>query len=260
MSEKDFEEYVNKKEKATFDLLEAYKSVPLEYKHAVAKKYQNDVIHSAYKSDYISVNTHGGKDLFPVFNKLVKISELRTFEVQKKDYKDRFSLMSTLEDSNIISKTTDLNSFLNKFENLKTFVDKMRYLCTYPEDSPLIETILNLVPMDYKNYYTTLGRSKLMGLGYNITRIRKEYENMKILKNKEKDPVFLGFKVGEKLSLSEIRDRLKIIYEREGIVKTPRATDLNSRFTLKRFRFRDENKNRVEGFELLPLDLPSGDS
>ena len=251
--EEDFKRYVSEKDQNTNKLLEAYFSLTPDLKHVVAEKYQRDVIQSAYKSDYVSVNTHGGRDIYPVYNNLVKNSELRTFEIQQKDYADRFSLMNTLEENGLESREFELNSFLFEFENLSTFVDKMRFLCIHPENSPEINKILNLVPEEYKNYYLVVGREKIISWAYNITRIKKEYENLKKIYSGESNLIRSEFKVGERLSIKEIKDRLKALYNREGITKTSKATDLKSEFALKRIRLRDENNNRIEGFELLPL-------
>ena len=129
----------------------------------------------------------------------------------------------------------------------------MRFLCIHPENSPEINKILNLVPEEYKNYYLVVGREKIISWAYNITRIKKEYENLKKIYSGESNLIRSEFKVGERLSIKEIKDRLKALYNREGITKTSKATDLKSEFALKRIRLRDENNNRIEGFELLPL-------
>lgn len=168
------------------------------------------------------------------------------------------NFLDSLEGSDL-----ELFTFLEKFYNMNAFIDRMKYLChqNTHQNTPLKEEILKVIPEKYKDYYNIIGEEKIISLGYQKSKLKRELESLTTLsRNKDSETgIFSDFKVGDRLTLKEIKEKLRDIYEKEGIYKTPKATDLNSLFTLKRVNFKISGK-RVEGFELLPLESPPENS
>ena len=97
LTQEDFDAIREQKIKKTNDLLLSYKSTPTyDAKHTLAETYQFVAKTANYKDNYVSVNTHGGGDLIPVFNNLVMINDMRSYEIQQVDYKDRFRVFNAL--------------------------------------------------------------------------------------------------------------------------------------------------------------------
>ena len=96
MTQEDFDEILNIKKSKTESLLRVYSGASFGDKHNLAEAYQKVAKAFNYRDDYIAVNTHGGGDLRPVFNNLVMINDMRSYEIQQVDYKDRFRVFNAL--------------------------------------------------------------------------------------------------------------------------------------------------------------------
>ena len=256
MTIEDFKKYVDWKRRKTEDLLLSYNSSPTAAsKHTLAEKYQRSAKLENYKNDYIAVNTHAGKDLLPVINNLVLVSEIRAFQIQQIDYKDRFMVFRTLDkEINYTKDNAKVVDFIQEFDSISQFPDKMRLLCTtFTEEE--IEEVLELVPIVYKNYYLTLGRNKIKALGYKKYLLDKEFEKRKSKQdnsNKISDLIYSKLSIGNKYLKSEAKTLLSEIYKLLGINDSPKASDLEKYFELKEVNMVDPSTGkRVKGYELL---------
>ena len=256
MTIEDFKKYVDWKRRKTEDLLLSYNSSPTAAsKHTLAEKYQRSAKLENYKNDYIAVNTHAGKDLLPVINNLVLVSEIRAFQIQQIDYKDRFMVFRTLDkEINYTKDNAKVVDFIQEFDSISQFPDKMRLLCTtFTEEE--IEEVLELVPIVYKNYYLTLGRNKIKALGYKKYLLDKEFEKRKSKQdnsNKISDLIYSKLLTGNKYLKSEAKTLLSEIYKLLGINDSPKASDLDKYFELKEVNMVDPSTGkRVKGYEIL---------
>ena len=254
VTKEDFDKYIENKLSKTNNLLLSYNSSPTkESKHDLAEKYQRAAKMDYYKMDYVAVNTHGGKDLYPIQNNLVLAAEIRAFEIQQLDYKDRFSVFYRLSDEGYIN--SDLTNFITDFEKLSTFYDKMRAICESNFNDLEKSIILEQVPITFKTYYNLLGPITLKACGYNITNIRKKLEIDKSNKNNVDDLlklVYSTFNIGEKYLLSNIKLILSDLYNKANYLASPKATDIEKYFEVKKFQITNkETGKRDNGYELL---------
>jgi hypothetical protein len=253
----EFKEYIKWKKKRTDELLLSYKSTPTQSaKHTLAETYQKMAKAYNYRDDYIAVNTHSGSDLLPVQNDLVMISEIRAFQIQQLDYKDRFTVLRII-DNEIEVESNDVNEFIKVFESLSTFSEKMELLCNNQLSSNDILSVLELVPMSYKNYYCVLGPEKIKSLRY-----KKYLIDDYFLKNKSfqdsseelKNRILTNFKVGNKYLKSNIKNIIADIYISLGIKDSPKAVVLEKYFELKSVNLIDPiSGNRIKGFEIVKI-------
>lgn len=254
MTKEEFDEVIRAKEKETSDLLTAWKDARDEVRASVAKKYQKDAKNSNYKDDYVAVNTHGGKDLIPVENKLVSVAEQRAFDIQQYDYKDRFSVFNTILESQLGdgSSEENINPFLQEFYSLVGFEPKMRKLCESTLTDIEKSYILEKLPIEFKNYYETLGPDRCRANGYKKSDIEKELSILRFDVTKVQEKVYEIFSVGSKLTRSEIKSTLGNIYYSLGFEKTPNALDLEDYFELKSCQITNkETGKRDHGFEII---------
>ena len=246
-----FKKYLDEKEKRTQNLLKAYNiSSENDVKHDLAETYLRDVKSSCYRYSFIAVNKHAGSDLQPVFNKLVMISEMRAFDVQQVDYKDRFSVFSSL--SKTVGGIDDINFYLDKLYSFKYLPDKLRYLCSLNES--IANSLLPHLPESFVNYYTVLGPERMRALSYNATEMRKEYEG--IMGNQEIDitPLILkSFIIGEKYTKTYVKETLKKLYDSVGYSKTPKAVDLGDYFIIKDCKIPKPDGGRDNGYEIVSI-------
>ena len=237
VSYQEFKDHINEKINATKTLLEGYEKNPdPEFKKQMVKVFLNLAKAFNYKENFVSVNQHCGKEPVPEFNNLMMVSELRAYQMQQVDYKDRFSVFSTIENTGCCVTDDGLNEYLKKFNSFNTYVEKLRYLCEGITDESKRVKILDFIPLSFKNAYLVFGPTKLKSLSYKKSRIEEEYELTKNNQSSENDltkEIYSSFIIGEKYSKEFIKSNLKEIYNRTGYKKTPKANDLEKWFDMK---------------------------
>ena len=264
MKKEDFDNKLEKKKKKTENLLKAYRSATdNSVKCDLAEAYQNLAKLLNYKNNYVAVNkiynpVAKKMILKPVINKLVYINELRAFNIQQIDYKDRFTVFSTVNNQftpdDIINH--EVAGFLMVYNAKTTRYDKLKLLSEYDMSDKAREIILGQISDDdeVKSYYLVLGPDRLKELGYSVTLIKKELKIVTFDEGKLKEEIYNNFNVGDKLPLSDIKTKLQTIYTKVNYDKTPKAIDLNNYFETKESTMRtiiDGVKKTVRYYELL---------
>ena len=132
----EFKVRLDKKERKTISLLRSYGSVNLEDRHNLADNFQKVAKTFHYKDDYVAVNEHAGKDLVPVFNRLMQVSEIRAFEIQQTDYADRFTVINTIQTKGL---TGDIEKPIcelsEKFKELKDVVSRLQFIVALGDEN-----------------------------------------------------------------------------------------------------------------------------
>ena len=265
MSKKDFDEFLRKKEAATKNLLIAYDNNKiLEVKNDLAKKYEKYAKNSNYKDDYVAVNVFydedtGNKTYTPVQNQLVHVNEIRAFNIQQIDYKDRFSVFAKvtreLTPDDIVNQ--EVADFLRGYQTLTRRGDKLRMLCEIDMSKEAKDLILNqLADSDQvKSYYVNLGPERIKQLGYNVTKMNKELGIVVFSPELLKEKIYSEFIIGDKINLSDIKKKLTDIYNEINYKATPKAKDLEEFFVVKNivnYEKKDGGtRKQIKGYELL---------
>ena len=187
-----------------------------------------------FASNYVSVAyDEGSGKYYPVENKLVRISELRAFEIQQIDYKDRFSVF------NVVQSQFGLGTGLKQYNDLPSFESRLEFLCTgpYSSDPGEIDYILGTLPPEdmVKKAYLLLGKDQCIDLGYDKRSIQFKLEKRTFEYSMLDDLVYKEFKVGDVIALSDIKARLGKIYKSVKICPfTATATDISYFFEAKK--------------------------
>ena len=253
-SQEEFMNILQIKIRKTNELLDAYNEVSEQNKHSLAETFQRDAKTSNYKYNYIAVNIHGGTNLVPEFNDLVVVAEERAFDIQQIDYKDRFSVFNTIASEGLIeSKTTHkINSFLDQFYHYPLFRMKMSLLCETNFTEQELGIVLDQIPIEFRNYYQTLGPERCKALSYDVTYISREYSDLQFDKSKLKEEIYKTFQVNSKYSKSNIKEKLGVIYSSLGYNKTPKANDLEQYFEIKECKKLNESTGKRDmAFEII---------
>lgn len=96
----------------------------------------------------------------------------------------------------------------------------------------------------------TLGPERCKACGYNITEIKKEFNNLFVNSDSLSSVIYQEFKEGEVYTNKDAKEKLGKIYESLGYNKIPKATDLENYFKLMRTTKTDNGK-RLEGFKIV---------
>ena len=264
MKESDFQAILDRKTKDTESLLRAYGEVSLdEDKYTLAKNYQILAKSQNYKDNYVAVNKvinsqTGNVILKPVTNKLVLVNEIRAFQIQQVDFRDRFSVFSSIRSNltkdDIINR--DVTRFLCIYDTLTTMLEKFKMLCEYPVSKEVIQIVLDQIADsdEIKSYYLLLGPDRLKKLHYNITNIRRELGIVTFSPELLNNTIHQNFNPGEKYTLANLKAKLGDLYSSISYTAVPKANDILEYFEVKEVQntmLVDGVKKRIRSYELL---------
>ena len=265
MKKEDFQNIIDSKNKSTESLLSAYNTVLDKDKYDLAKTYQYVAKSANYRDNYIAVNKvinsqTGDVILKPVINQLVLVNEIRAFQIQQVDYKDRFSVFSSvhskLTPDDIVNR--DVTRFFCIYDTLTTMHDKLKMLCEYNFISDIeLNIVLGQIADsdEVKSYYLALGPKKLKALTYSKTYIKKELGIVTFSKELLINTITLNFNPGEKYSLSDLKVKLGNLYNSINYDSTPKASDIENYFDVKSVvmyeKKEDGTRKQIRGYELL---------
>ena len=265
MKKEDFQNIIDSKNKSTESLLSAYNTVLDKDKYDLAKTYQYVAKSANYRDNYIAVNKvinsqTGDVILKPVINQLVLVNEIRAFRIQQVDYKDRFSVFSSvhskLTPDDIVNR--DVTRFFCIYDTLTTMHDKLKMLCEYNFISDIeLNIVLGQIADsdEVKSYYLALGPKKLKALTYSKTYIKKELGIVTFSKELLINTITLNFNPGEKYSLSDLKVKLGNLYNSINYDATPKASDIENYFDVKSVvmyeKKEDGTRKQIRGYELL---------
>ena len=257
MTQEDFDIVRDQKIKKTQNLLLSYKLTPTnDAKHDLAEAYQIVAKTMNYKDNYVAVNTHGGNDLRPVFNNLVMINDMRSYEIQQVDYKDRFRVFNALGKQ--IKQSDLIQKILQEFDEQQYFTGKMKYLYSLNMDEDVAKQVLdNIYDTSYSKYYWTISAGRAGSLNYQKGNLEKEYQSIinpkdtSYIENEVKQKILLTFQVDSRYLKSDIKETLRKIYTELGYDKTPKAGDLDTYFEIKECKITNSLGKQDHGFKII---------
>ena len=259
VSQEEFNKEVERKKEITQNLLDSYSSAPDKAKYDLAETYQKMAKSFSYKDNYVAVNEHQSGTLIPVLNNLVLVNEIRAFRIQQYDYKDRFTVFSsvhnTLDTNDLINR--EVSNFMNEYENLTLFKQKLKLLCEYGLSNQAIQIVLDQIGEhdNIKSYYTILKPQKLKALGYDRYKIEKELGIVTFSKELLVNTILSKFSVGDRISQAKIKEILGGLYSSINYTATPKATDLENFFETKEAKVNeilsDGSKKRVKATDII---------
>ena len=267
MNGEDFERVINQKRKSTESLLRSFDNAFDYDKEELAKNYKDLASLKNYKDNYVAVNKvkdvkTGKLYLKPVLNNLVMVNEIRAFKIQQIDYKDRFTVFTTIHNQltpdDIYNK--EASNFIKIYDSYNTRLEKLRLLCEYGLSSEALKIVLSQIvdSDDVKSFYNTIGPQRLKELGYNVTKIKKELGIVTFSPELLKQEIYSNFKEGSKYTLLTLKNQLTSIYSSINYNATPKAKDIENWFEVKPVKIYNVDpetgeKKQYKGYELLKI-------
>ena len=259
MKAEDFQKIIDDKMSMTESLLRVYSTTFIDKdKYSLAKTYQDLAKLKNYKDDYVAVNKVHTKEgniiLRPVHNQLVLVNEIRAFKIQQIDYKDRFTVFSTIHNTltrdDIVNQ--EVSEFLGIYTGLTTIYDKLKLLCEYGLSQDAIQIVLGQISDsdEIKSYYTTLGSQRLKGMGYHVTKIKRSLGIITFSQELLESSIYSEFKIGDKITLADIKLKLEYLYKSINYDAAPKAKDLENYFEVKNSSIY-ENGKKIKCYTLI---------
>lgn len=253
------EEYFNKKianktEKTEGLLGVFYKSNPSE-QEALSEVFQDNARYGHYKRNYVAVNQvknpDGSFKLVPVLNRLVRVAELRSYEMQQVDYANRFTVFNELGKVSNIGTAEKYTEFFKEYEAMKDRRKRLKYVCEYYFNGGDLEPLLDLLPdKRFKEYLTILGPEKCRSFGYRLASLNDTLSVRSFDVSTIESNLFEVFEVGKSYTNSYIKSTLNNIYKDLGYKVKAKATDLNKFFNTRGASVQDGDR-RVHGLRIL---------
>ncbi len=191
-----------------------------------------------------------------VFNRLAYVNEQYCFDVQKFNYQNGVIVKKLLQDSSFdVSENQTYAVYQEQLKHLikkEPFVDRMQAYCEYRAKQGLIvnlamPTLESKYP-ELRYYYEALGVDRIKALNYKEKKLLNEIHIMKT-KNKIRHELHGIIHIGDRILTTDIQQTLRVVYDRLGIDKSPKATDLNEFFEIHSVKIPTAN-GRKNGFEI----------
>ena len=251
---KIFDDRIKEKVDSTYELLNIYKEAAKNDKGKVllVNKYLIAIKSTKYRDDYVSINRVDGNKL-PVFNDLVMIAEERAYDIQQVDYKDRFTVFNVIKSNNL--KLDEIGQYIEYLRNpsVGTMSERLRKLSESEEFTDEEKSLIaRQVSEKFDKYYNILGPERCAQLGYNVTSINREIDNLKVSDDDIKKKFMEAFKVGDKVSNIELKEKVGDLYKELDLNLSPKARDLDKYFQIKKVKVKDLKTNSfINGLEIL---------
>ena len=248
-----FDKKLAEKERKSLSLLSAYNQVAAENQGDLSEAYQKLAKTFNYKDDFVAVNEKkigDTKILTPVFNNLVKVSEMRAYEIQQVDYSDRFTVFNELGKVGGVDDIEELEKFFKEYKEQKGRIYKLKYLCEYCERIGNTSILQHIEEKRFSDYINVLGLDRCKAEWYNTYLLDKRLSVMSFDRAKIQEELSNEFEVGQSYTKADIKEKLSEIYKKLSYKASPKATDLEEFFELKSCLITVDGK-RVNGFKIL---------
>lgn len=248
-----FDEKLAEKEEKSLGLLSAFNQVASENQKYLSEAYQKLAKTFNYKDDFVAVNEKkiGGETILtPVFNNLVKVSEMRAYEIQQVDYSDRFTVFNELGKVGGVDNIEELERFFEGYKKQGHRQYKLKYLCEYCERVGNLSILQHIEEKRFCDYINILGLDVCRSLWYKISDLDKKLSILSFDKEKIKGELSNVFEVGKSYTKADIKEKLSEIYKKLGYKASPKATDLGEYFEMKECLVNNGTK-RSGGFKIL---------
>ena len=259
-SEATFKKKLNYKKGKTNNLLTLYTEANPKLRKDLAETYKGMVDTYHYRDNYVAVSVEKDWEtgeiisMTPEFNYLMMVSDMRAFDVQQVDYKDRFTVFSAIEKGGMEGATQRSVELVEEFKKIVDTTKKLRFLVSLSEDPEVtkddIANFLEMIPGKYKDYYYDVGPEIIKANSCREADIKKEWRRIKTNGEIEEavvSEIYKIFMIGKRYTNKEIKNSLKNLYQRLGYQKTAKAKDLDLLFIMKPILTSDKQ----HGFEII---------
>lgn len=260
ISRENFDKVQEVRRIKTLSVLDSFSGLDEWAQKSMVEAYEDHVLRSKYSKSFIGLGPDNGL----VYNRLVEISNERAWEIQQDDYKDQISVTKKLIQ---VSKNypeeykfqyeTEVSEFVRQFFALRYFHKQLELFCEFMDnnwDNQFIHESVKhkITDIRFWNYYNYFGTDKCRAMKYQDGNLSRAL--MESLRGGDlRSSVLNNFEVGKRYDFKYIKDKLSSIYTGLGLSKPPKATDLSEWFELKKAMLVDENKKRVNGYEILKI-------
>lgn len=237
LSEEDFENVIKTKMTLTEELIEDNNRTTGLLREKRIRQTENEV-KLGFSDNYVYYDK--GKDIF-TFNKLAQLANLYDYRMRKDVYESGVTIrreIGTYFDS-VQYDYTKLNDDIESSIKRESFTEKMKRYCELKQNFFIIDDEL-LHNEELTTYYNLLGFEKIRALSYQKSKMDSEIQKRYDLLDKD---VMINSEIQKHISdrfkttNPELKSFLQSVYDKYGIKKKAKATDIkNYGYELKKCR------------------------
>lgn len=207
---------------------------------------------SGFQFDYLSFcQNEITKEWEPKENFLVKMSEIRAWDIRNNNFADEIQVISGM---NTICSKSPLSQLLDVFDSTKDFIVRLRAYCefldAYPDAQDEVEQkSVGVIDYEFHQFYRVLGHNRIKANLYQRSKLINLMD-CEMAVDKIESMIKGVFKVGDVIPRDEAKKRLQEIYDNLGLKKTAKATDLDEYFDTRRALIKGINSIRLVGLHV----------
>ena len=222
----------------------------------ILRKLSNAQKVEKYDIDYLDFVMLGDGSAQAVCNNLAFVADLRAIEIKASQYKNTYSLLCHMHNqgysttSQYATTINDYNQFMASFTADANFERRMKLYVETVQQFPWLLMQLeqtSIIPHEFKLYFRELGAERIRRNGYIEANLRNELVNAQRISG-----VCLNLKEGQVYSNTDIKSIIQAEYDRLGMNKTAKATDIFEFADAKESKIRINGK-RVYGYKILKV-------
>jgi len=258
LDDKEFSAYIDKKTKVTETLMRNFETMPPELQEIHIEKYRSSMENDRYKNDYLMVvdDKKTGKPIL-AFNTLYKLAEIRAWEISKKNFSSKYSVIRQQVNAGVSGVTGtqstnhDVLEFKKRFESDGITDRKIREYCEFRKEHPELLEELDFVSPKYAHYYEALEYEDLKRMAFKESSIKAALSAPLPFERIDDVVREIREKLEEKrYTAKELKEKLDKAYKKSGYKKTAKAKDIEKFLTVKPYQ---DTKTRRTGYQIQSL-------
>lgn len=125
-------------------------------------------------------------------------------------------------------------AMFNFYHDYSLFNSRMKYICDQKEilSERGFNALLETIPKEYKDFIIILGIDKIKSFNYQKELLERELKNQSPTEDLIK-ALEIEFKINNRYTKQEIKEKLRNIYKKFNYKKTPKANDLEQWFEVR---------------------------
>jgi len=246
---------------ATNTMLETWKGFVPKQQGPWRQTVRDSIAYSQYAHNFVSILEATG-DI--VYNIYIDLAYQRAWEVIQKDYQDEINLTKAIASSSIVERSNsgltpeeeaEINQFCFNFRGI--FREKMKMYCEirdkHPDNSIFVNSLNNKIG-DYKfdQYYTAFGTEGCRAKSYKEIELKAFIQN-DLLSLKLAEEVINSFELNKLYILPAVKQKLAEIYQKLGIKRAAKATDIEDWFEARIINTRNADGSRTKCYKLFSI-------
>ena len=261
MTREEFDEAQKERRQSTERLLEVFNGITnIKAKQDYIETLKDSIKVSNYKRNFVSISKNTN---LPVYNYLIDIANERAWEVSQEHYQDEISVTRELAaNKNFIQEKYKsreeviVKDFLdNHFYATGIFKEKMKMYCEfrdkYKHDIEILECLFFKIPdQRFRMFYEYYGTSGCSAKRYEEKELDRGWRNA-TQEDRLKIEMSSRFKPGDRYSLEDLKKIIQEMYDRLGIKKKAKASDLGNYFKTSRTQVTMPDKSLKNGLKIV---------